>query len=113
VTAVKTETRWWTSEANPPCVGWCDSVHAADEFADGGGLTCWRTVIKADRFEVTVVAWIGVTDDEMPDQLEAMPPTIDVMVGADGITADEALTLARAIHAGVRLCDQTRRPPRS
>ena len=107
-----TTTTTLPAEANPPCGGWCDSVHAADEFADGGGLTCWRTVIKADRFEVTVVAWIGVTEDETPGRLEALTPTLEVRAGGE-LTADEASTLAQAIHAGVRLCDQTRRPPRT
>jgi len=109
-----TAERWWTTEASPQCVDWCDGDHAADEFAQGGGFTCCRTVIKVEgRFEVTVVAWIGVTDDETtPGQLEDMPPTIDVGVRG-GITADEAFTLAQAIHAGVRLCDRTSRPQRT
>lgn len=90
---------WWRMASNPPCSPWCDLDHPEGDFAFGGGMSCTKTIVKTDDFEVKIGQYHGINEDGTPDVIETDP--IEVYVSAP-VLHDEYLApdrIARLLPA--------------
>lgn len=87
---------WWRTAPNPPCVSWCTSDHADNDFADNnGGMLCTRPIAETDKFTVEVQRHTGTNYADT--DFEAFEPEVWLTASDDRMTAAEAAAFAAAL----------------
>ena len=103
---------WWRTAPNPPCVSWCEDVHAPGEFNFGGGFLCRKVIAETADFVVEVQSYVGVDEDATPGVYEAAPAAVWQDVRPSEVLSPEharafARSLALAISEAATVAERT------
>lgn len=96
---------WWQTAPNPACASFCTTEHPTDDFSQGGGMCCFKTVAETPEFSVQVAQYVGEDGDE-PGQISREPASIQFLEKRDGcdfevMTPQQARDVADALHVAL------------